>query len=116
MGPVPAFLGGAAIAAGVTTAGLLIHDKNVVDRLHTAEDKNRAVDLASRATDGLASVGFGTAVLASSTNLKSLGWGVTLGSYAAQLVTENLVLGRVEDKGNRWNPFDNHMKVGPQDL
>ncbi len=36
------------------------------------------------------------------------------GSWAAKAVVENVVLNRVENKGNRWNPFDNKLEVGPK--
>jgi hypothetical protein len=110
--------GAAVVAAGGTAAGLIAHDRGVVDKLETVEERNNAVDQMHGAIDSIGWVGFGAAMLTPASwggagAIKAGGWGVMLGNWAAKSIVEDVVLNRVEDKGNRFNPFDNKMTVGP---
>ncbi|MCB0877540.1 MAG: hypothetical protein KDC46_00965 [Thermoleophilia bacterium] len=111
--------GAGILAAAATTTALIAHDRSVVDKLETREERNDAVDQFSGAIDSIGWVGFAAAMLtpnswSGASAIKAGGWGVMIGNYAAKEITQSVVLNRVEDKGNRWNPFDNKLTVGPK--
>jgi len=109
---------GAVLAAAGTAAGLIAHDRNVVDKLDSRKDRNEAVNQFSSAIDTIGWVGLAGAMLVPASNpalaaVRMGGWGIVAGNYAAKSITESVVLNRVEDKGNKFNPFDNKLTVGP---
>ncbi len=110
--------GAGVLAAAGTTAALIGHDRGVVDKLETVEERNAAVDQFDGAVDTIGWAGLAAAFLtpsswAGSSAIKAGGWGVLIGNAVAKDIVQGVVLNRVEDKGNRLNPFDNKLKVGP---